>query len=116
MPYINIFYKVPADAKADVHQTLQDHANYMKATYVKGSDSVHPIHTYFTEAPELNNPVDPNEGLTGFTVFTLNEIWNKLEDIQAHVGRVLQAPHAERFGAAWKYANLSVMGEIFFQM
>ena len=117
MHSINICYKVP-EAQADsVGKTLREHANFMKSTYVTGSDAVHPLHTYFTKAAELADPMHPEKGTTGNIIFTINEIWNSPEDVQAHIGRASEAPHFERFQEAnITYSTMSVMGDITFKL
>ena len=85
----------------------------MRSTYVKGSDGIHPKHTYFTKAAELTYPMDPEKGTTGHIIFTINEIWNAPEDIQAHTERATKAPHFECFLAAnLKYSAMSIMGDV----
>ena len=117
MPCINICYKVPEEKAQDVEKTLMDHANFMKSTYVEGSEAIHPSHTYFTKAAELSNPMHPEEGTTGNIIFTINEIWNKPDDIQAHIERASKAPHFERFLAAnLEFATMSIMGETLFEL
>jgi len=50
-------------------------------------------------------------------IFTLNEKWSQVEHIQAHIGRTLEASHAQKFIVAMQsYAIVSVMGEIFYDM
>ena len=44
----------------------------MKSTYVLGSDEVHPLHTYFTKKAKLADPMHPEKGTTGNTIFTIN--------------------------------------------
>ena len=117
MPCINICYKVPEDKAQDVEKTLMDHANFMKSTYVDGSEAIHPINTYFTKAAELSNPMHPEQGTTGNIIFTINEIWKKPDDIQAHIERASKAPHFERFLAAnLEFATMSIMGETLFEL
>ena len=117
MPCINICYKVPEERVHDVEETLMDHATFMKSSYANGTKVVKPCHTYFTKAAELSNPMHPEEGTTGNIIFTINEIWNKPEDIQAHIERASKAPHFERFLTAnLEFATMSIMGEIMFEL
>ena len=117
MPCINICYKVPEERVHDVEETLMDHATFMKSTYADGTKAVKPYYTYFTKAAELSNPMHPEEGTIGNIVFTINEIWNKQEDIQAHIERASKAPHFERFLAAnLEFATMSIMGEKMFEL
>ena len=51
------------------------------------------------------------------TNMTINEIWNKPEDIQAHIERASKAPHFERFLAVnLEFATMSIMGEKMFEL
>jgi len=64
-----------------------------------------------------NYPMHPEEGTTGNIIFTINEIWNKPDDIQAHIERASKAPHFERFLAAnLEFATMSIMGETLFEL
>lgn len=116
MPAINISYRVPEDKVSDVESVINDHAEYMKKTYEEGGEAKAPVHTYFTKAPEMVNPTDPSQGLTGYMIFTINEIWDAPEDVLAHIERAKQAPHFERFASAMQYAHVAPMGEITFQL
>ena len=79
--------------------------------------SDNPIDAYFTKAEELNNPTNPANGKTGNIIFTLNEKWSQVEHIQNHIGRTLEAGHAEKFIAALQtYETVTDMGEIFYHM
>ena len=116
MKCININYKVPDENAEDVEKVLLEHGEFMNRTYVNGSEAIHPIHTYFTQSKELIDPLNPEKGFTGNTIFTLNEIWEKEEDVIAHVSRASKAPHFERFYAANKYATVSLMGKVIFKL
>ena len=56
MHSINICYKVTEIQADSVGKTREDHTNFMKSTHVPGSDTVHPLNTYFTKAVELADP------------------------------------------------------------
>ena len=116
MKCINISYKVPKDNATEVEKVLKEHGEFMKKPYVKGSEAIHPLHTYFTKSEELIDPLSPEKGTTGYSIFTLNEIWNKEEDVVAHITRASQAPHFDRFYAANKYATVSLMGNIMYKL
>ena len=40
----------------------------------------------------------------------------KPEHIQNHIGKAKAAPHFPKFAEAMQYANVSVMGEIFYEL
>ena len=117
MHCINISYKVPADKVAEVEEALKAHAEHMKTSYTSDNPrGDNPVDAYFTKAEELNNPTNPEDGKTGNIIFTLNEKWSQPEHIQNHIGRTKEAAHWEIFASAMQYANVSVMGEIFYDM
>ena len=117
MHCINLSYKVPADKVAEVEEALKAHAEHMKTSYTNDNTrGDNPVDAYFTKAEELNNPTNPDEGKTGNIIFTLNEKWSQPEHIQNHIGRTKEAAHWEKFASAMQYANVSVMGEIFYDM
>ena len=117
MHCINLSYKVPADKVTEVEEALKAHAEHMKTSYTSDNPrGDNPVDAYFTKAEELNNPTNPDEGKTGNIIFTLNEKWSQPEHIQNHIGRTKEAPHWEIFASAMQYANVSVMGEIFYDM
>ena len=118
VPTINISYKVPSANVSEVEDALQAHAGHMRASYTADNPrGDNPLDAYFTKAEELNNPTNPADGTTGNIIFTLNEKWSQVEHIQSHIGRTLEASHAEKFISAMQaYGTVSVMGEIFYDM
>ena len=114
---INISYKVPAAKAAEVEEPLIAHGKHMDHVYPSGNpDGVNPAEAYFTKSEEFNDPTDPSKGKTGNIIFTLNEKWHKPEHIQKHIGKAKAAPHFPKFAEAMQYANVSVMGEIFYEL
>ena len=114
---INLSFKVPADKAGEVEGALRAHAEHMKNTYLpENADGSNPVEAYFTKAVELNNPTNPDDGTTGCIIFTVNEKWLEAEHIQKHMAKTMAAPHWDRIAAAMQYANVSVMGEIFYDM
>ena len=114
---INLSFKVPTDKADEVEGALRAHAEHMKNTYLpENADGSNPVEAYFTKAVELNNPTNPDDGTTGCIIFTVNEKWLEAEHIQKHVAKTMAAPHWDRIAAAMQYANVSVMGEIFYDM
>ena len=108
---------MPEKQAKNIGKTLEDHANFVKLTYVAGSDVVHPIHTTFTKAAKPAEHIHPEKGTAGNSILTTNEICNSPEDIQANIGRASKAPYFEKFQEAnTTYANMSFMGEITFKL
>ena len=92
---INISYKVPAAKVAEVEEPLIAHGKHMDHVYPSGNpDGVNPAEAYFTKSEEFNDPTDPSKGKTGNIIFTVNE----------------------KFAEAMQYANVGVMGEIFYEL
>ena len=72
MHSINSCCKTPEAHANSIGKTLEDHANFMKSTYVTGSDAVHPLDTYFTKAAELADPAHPEKGTTRNIIFNIH--------------------------------------------
>ena len=89
----------------------------MDHVYPSGNpDGVNPAEAYFTKSEEFNDPTDPSKGKTGNIIFTVNEKWHKPEHIQNHIEKAKAAPHFPKFAEAMQYANVGVMGEIFYEL
>ena len=53
--------------------------------------------------------MDPEKGATGHTIFTISEIWNATEDIQADIERASKVSNFERFLTAnLEYSTMSI--------
>ena len=114
---INLSYKVPAAKAAEVEEPLIAHGKHMDHVYPpSNADGMNPAEAYFTKSEEFNDPTDPSKGKTGNIIFTLNEKWHKPEHIQNHIDKAKAAPHFPKFAEAMQYANVSVMGEIFYEL
>ena len=78
MHAIKICYKLPKKNRR-LENVLDEHAKFMKSTYVDGSEAKVLIHTYFTKASEPSDRMHPEQGATGNIVFaiidTLSSIW-----------------------------------------
>ncbi len=82
----HIAFKVPNDSIQRMEVFLKTHQKFMRETHnVKGE--VEPlVLTYAVlKAPELNNPLDPNSGETGNTLYGITEIYNGPEGAAAHM-------------------------------
>ena len=82
----HIAFKVPNDSIQKMEAFLKTHQKFMRETHhVKGK--VEPlVLTYAVlKAPEFNNPLDPNSGETGNTLYGITEIYNGPEGAMAHM-------------------------------
>ncbi|MBK48343.1 MAG: hypothetical protein CL487_01465 [Acidobacteria bacterium] len=113
---INLCYKVPNEKADEIAAVIDEHAAFMQKVYVDGDDAVAPTTTFFAKAAEVTDPLDPDAEETGFTIFTINEIWASPDDVISHIHRVMDAPHAERFFNAFEYCTAAPMGTITFQI
>ena len=52
---------------------------------------------YISKAPEMNNPLDPNEGTTGNLIYTLNEVYTRPEGTEAHMEAASSWKSFEKF-------------------
>ena len=76
---INLIVIAPKDKVEEVEKIFNKHGDWMKSFYA--DDNEHLLHGYFTKAPELNNPLDPNSGETGGMIFTINEQFSSMESV-----------------------------------
>ena len=113
---INLCYKVPNEKVDEIEASINEHAAFMQKVYVDGADAVAPTQAYFAKAAEVTDPLDPDAEETGFTIFTVNELWASPDDVISHIHRVMDAPHAERFFKAFEYCTAAPMGTITFQI
>ena len=71
---INLGYVVSEDKAEGVEEIFKKHASWMKDFYSEENEGLdHLITAYFTKAPEFVDPTDPEKGVTGNIIFTINE-------------------------------------------
>jgi len=92
---------------------LKTHQKFMRETHhVKGE--VEPlVLTYAVlKAPELNNPLDPNSGETGNTLYGITEIYNGPEGAAAHMelGQQRQQMFSELVALTNQYCISGILG------
>ena len=61
-------------------------------------DNEHLLHGYFSKAPELNNPLDPNSAETGGIIFTINEQFSSMESVIRHEDHAQKNDYFPEFG------------------
>ena len=101
---------------ASVEEVFRKHAAWMTDFYSEANNgSEHLLNAYFTKAPEFIDPTDPEKGVTGNTLFTINERFTKMASIQRHVENASQNDYfpqfAEILGSYGKVISLG--GEIY---
>ena len=113
---INLGYVCSNAEAASVEEVFRKHAAWMTDFYSEANNgSEHLLSAYFTKAPEFIDPTDPEKGVTGNTLFTINERFTKMASIQRHVENASQNDYfpqfAEILGSYGKVISLG--GEIY---
>ena len=88
----NFSFVVSADKEKEWDEAFESHGEWMRGTHsliVKPDPTYGMLGTlvdyYISKAPEMNNPLDPNEGTTGNLIYTLNEVYTRPEGTEAHM-------------------------------
>lgn len=82
----HVSFKLPNKDTSRMEKFLETHEAFMREThYIEGS--VEPVILCYAvlKSPEFNNPLDPNSGETGFTLYGLTEIYKGPEGAQMHM-------------------------------
>ena len=113
---INLGYVCSNAEAASVEEVFRKHAAWMTDFYSEANNgSEHLLNAYFTKAPEFIDPTDPEKGVTGNTLFTINERFTWMASIQRHVENASQNDYfpqfAEILGSYGKVISLG--GEIY---
>jgi hypothetical protein len=92
---------------------LDSHEKFMRETHhIEGS--VEPIILCYAvlKAPELNNPLDPESGETGNTLYGITEIYNGPEGAGAHMnlGQQRESMFSELVALTDKYCVSGILG------
>ena len=109
----HVAYKIPNDSTARMQAFLQTHEKFMRETHHLDGDVEPLILTYAVfKAPELNNPLDPNSGETGNTLYGITEIYNGPEGAMAHMklGQEREAMFAELVSLTNQYCVSGILG------
>ena len=113
---INLGYVCSNAEAASVEEVFRKHAAWMTDFYSEANNgSEHLLNAYFTKAPEFIDPTDPEKGVTGITLFTINARFTGMASIQRHVENASQNAYfpqfAEILGSYGKVISLG--GEIY---
>ena len=68
----------------EVGKVLASHEAWMRETH-RGPSGPNPLIYTITKTSEFNYPLDPSEGISGFTLIALTEIYNGKDGCQAHL-------------------------------
>ena len=104
-----------ADAPA-AEEVFRKHAAWMTEFYSESNNwSEHLLNAYFKKAPEFIDPTDREKGVTGNTLFTINERFTGMTNIQRHVENASQNDYFPKFAEILRNNGevISIGGEIY---
>jgi hypothetical protein len=113
---INLGYVCSNAEAASVEEVFRKHAAWMTDFYSEANNgNEHLLNAYFTKAPEFIDPTDPEKGVTGNTLFTINERFIGMASIQRHVENASQNDYFPQFAEILgSYGRvISLGGEIY---
>ena len=100
----NFSFVVSADKEKEWDEAFESHGEWMRETHsliVKPDPTYGMLGTlvdyYISKAPEMKNPLDPNEGPTGNLIYTLNEVYTRPEGTEAHMDAAPSWKSFEKF-------------------
>jgi hypothetical protein len=109
----NIIFKVPNEDTERMDVFFETHQSFMRETHHMDG-TVEPVILSYSvlKGPELNNPLEPNSGDTGHTLFAINEIYRGPEGCQAHMtlGQSREAMFAELMALTEQYMVSGLLG------
>ena len=88
----NLNVKVSANEVEKVEAEIKTHAKWMRDTHSLDDSKIRLVHYYASKSPDFKNPMDPEEGTTGHTVFSINEVYVVPEGIGEHLAAAQQWP------------------------
>ena len=113
---INLSYVVPKDKADEVQVIFKKHSAWMQNFYSDTNDGPkHLISSFFTKADEFIDPTDPNKGLTGNIIFTINERFTSMNSVKRHVENAMKNDYFPQFGEIMEKYSVarSLGGEIY---
>jgi hypothetical protein len=109
----HVAFKVPNDSINRMETFLETHQKFMRETHHIGG-TVEPVILAYAvlKSPELNNPLDPNSGETGNTLYGITEIYNGPEGAMAHMelGQQREQMFSELVELTNKYCVAGILG------
>ena len=107
----NFGIKVPDEKAEEVEAIIRNHAQWMRDTHSLDDSKIRLVHYYASKSPDFKNPMDPEEGTTGHTVFSINEVYVVPEGIGEHLAAAQQWPDFSTFfSMLTTYGDVLVLG------
>ena len=109
----HVAFKVPNDSIERMEVFLESHQKFMRETHHLNGEVEPVVLTYaIFKAPELNNPLDPNSGETGNTLYGITEIYKGPEGAMAHMeaGQQREKMFSELVDLTNKYCVSGILG------
>ena len=94
----HLAFRVPDGESSRLDEFFEAHEKFMHETHFADGDDEPRVLVYtITKYPELKNPLNPDEGTTGHTLFGLHEVYRGPEGCAAHMaaGQAREALFAE---------------------
>lgn len=109
----HLSFSVPNNDAERMDTFLETHESFMREThFVEGS--VEPVILCYAvfKSPEFNNPLDPESGETGNTLYGICEIYNGPEGVGAHMelGQQRESMFSELMALTEKYCVSGIIG------
>jgi hypothetical protein len=110
----NLNVKVPADVVSNVDAEIKKHAKWMRDNHSYDDSKIQLVHYYVSKSDELVNFANPDDGITGNVLFSINEVYERPEGIGQHLDAAGSWPDAPGFFEIMaKYGEVLVInGEV----
>ena len=110
----NLNVKVPADVVSHVDAEIKTHAKWMRDNHSYDDSKIELVHYYVSKSDELVNFANPDDGITGNVLFSINEVYVRPEGIGQHLDAAGSWPDAPIFFEIMaKYGEVLVInGEV----
>ena len=105
---INIAYCCPDDKAEEVKAVFTEHAAWMEEFYKGDEGKAYLIKMHFPTAKQLTDPMNPEGGTTGNTLFYINEQFVNKEAVGRHVENAQKNAYFEKFGGIMKDHGVAV--------
>ncbi|OUU20579.1 MAG: hypothetical protein CBC13_10440 [Planctomycetia bacterium TMED53] len=109
----HITFRVPHDEVERVDNFFATHQEFMRETHHLEGDEEPVVLTYAVlRGAELNDPLDPESGDTGHTLFGITEIYRGPDGCQAHMalGQSREAMFSDLMGITQDYMVGGLLG------
>ncbi|MAJ29315.1 hypothetical protein CBD41_07850 [bacterium TMED181] len=109
----HLTFRVPNDEVSRVDEFFETHQSFMRETHHLDGDIEPVVLTYAVmRGPEMNDPLNPESGETGHTLFGITEIYRGSEGCQAHMalGQSREAMFSDLMGLTQDYMVGGLLG------